>query len=549
MDKKHQYKGSSKQKEEKMMFQTKWLLRRFIKPWIPANVVEHGILMVKIYPPEKAYAKMALTKGGIMKRFLVVLLPLFTLVYAQLQFSNPVMCSNEISEDWSVGDGCIGTNNEIYEAWTHTGFANSDGGIYFAASYDTNRTWSSNITIHYCDPTWVHAVCSGPRLAATGDTVYCIYWLLPEHAELAQEVYCSRSDNRGANWNIFDVSISGSQFAGSPRGHDIAIGPDKAVNLVFSNDPRSYFEEKTYYCRSTNGGASFSSPMLLPFNPESTQVFNPSITVSSDGRIFIAATYRRQSSNYLYLAVSTDSGSTFDTTNLTPLLGAGFYPIIRTGAQDKLYLCYETANDEVKVTSSTDGGSTWQTPTLLNNDNVGWDFNVQDTRLLFAWNDESEWELYYRYSEDGGLNWTNPNRVWQTWPFPGDWISIDLDIRNDLATISMHPEPGNVEAQYCSHATWPTGISEPKTELVLTQPELFAVPNPFKTQTVFSIPNSTNKPLNISIFNSMGRLVRKLESNNRAIWDGCDESSNRLPSGVYLCRADGLKSIRLVLSK
>ncbi|MEO0094143.1 MAG: T9SS type A sorting domain-containing protein [candidate division WOR-3 bacterium] len=483
-----------------------------------------------------------------MKHFLVVLLPLFTLVYAQLQFSNPVMCSNEVSEWWGTGDGCIGANNEIYEAWTHTGFANSDGGIYFAASYDTNRTWSSDITIHYCDPSWVHAECSGPKLATTGDTVYCLYWLRPEHATLEYHLYCSRSDNRGANWNIFDVSITGSQYAGSPRGLDVAIGPDKAVNLVFSTS-QSYFQEKTYFCRSTNGGISFSGPMLLPFDPANTQTFQPSMTISNDGRIFIVVTCRRQTSYYLYLVVSNDSGRTFDTTNLTSVLGVGYYPIIRIGAQDKLYLCYETANNEVKVSSSTDGGSTWQTPTLLVNDNFGWDFNAQDTRLLFAYNDESTWELYYRYSDDGGLTWTNPSRVWQTWPFPGDWLTVDLDIRNDLATISMHPEPGNVEAQYCSHAFWAPGIVELKTELSLIQSELFVTPNPFKTQTVFNLANPTNQPLNISIYNSMGRLVRELEIKDRVVWNGCDENSKRLPAGVYLCQITGLKPVRVVLSK
>jgi len=483
-----------------------------------------------------------------MKCFLVVFFCLLTIVYARLEFSNPVMCSNEVSEWWSTGDGCIGANNEIYQAWTHTGFANSDGGIYFAASYDTNRTWSSDITIHYCDPSWVHAECSGPKLTTTGDTVYCIYWLRPEHANLQYHLYCSRSDNRGVNWNIFDISITGNQYAGSPRGFDVAIGPDNAVNLVFSTDP-AYFQEKTYFCRSTNGGASFSTPMLLPFDPANTQAMRPSMTISNDGRIFIALSYRRQNSSYLYLAVSNDNGRTFDTTNLTPMLGVGYYPIIRIGAHDNLYLCYETANDEVKVTRSTDGGITWQTPTLLVGTNFGYHFDVEDTRLLFAWNDESSWELYYRYSEDGGLSWTEPSRVWETWPFPGDWLSIDLDIRNDLATISMHPEPGDVEAQYCSHAMWHTGLTEPQVEFDLTHSKFFAAPNPFKTQTVLTIPNSTNQRLNVSIFNAMGRLVRKLVIRNSAIWDGSDENLNPLPSGVYLCQVDGLKPMRLVLSR
>lgn len=480
-----------------------------------------------------------------MKAFGVSALMVPGLLLAALNFSNPVMCSDQTSEWWSAGNGCIGANSELYEAWNHTGLGSGDGGIYFAASYDTNQTWSSDITVHYWDPTWIHAEYKSPKLAATGDTVYCIYWVRPEHASLTYYLYCSRSDDHGATWNIFDISITGSP--GTTRGHNFAIGPDRAVNLVFATAPSIYVKSKPYFCRSTNGGVTFSTPILLPCDTTNVIATNPSIAVADDGTIFVVASYSRiQDGLDLYLAVSHDNGATFDTTNLTPVLGSGYYPILRVGTNNRLYLCYETEDDQIKFTFSTDQGVTWQTPFQIVGDNFGWTFAARDDRLLAVWNDGSSWRLYQRNSADAGATWSEPGRVWPTAPFPSDWLQLSGDIRNDLAIISMHPEPGNVEAQYCSHAKWLSGITGPKSAPLRTRASLTAAPNPFSRFTLLQAPETCTQPLTVSIFTTTGRFIRKLELNRTAVWDGTDANGNRLPAGVYLCKAGNLAPARLV---
>jgi hypothetical protein len=474
------------------------------------------------------------------------MVPVITI--ASLGFGDPARCSNQVSDWWSSGNGCIGANSELYEAWNHTGLGSGDGGIYFAASYDTNQTWSSDITVHYWDPTWIHAEYKRPKLVATGDTVHCIYWLRPEHSELTYHLYCSRSDDRGASWNIFEISITGLQFAGSIRGHDFAIGPDRAVNLVFSTAPDIYTKGRPYFCRSTNGGVTFSTPILLPCDTANVTASYPSIAVAEDGTIFAATRYyRAQDGTDIYLAVSHDNGITFDTTNLTPVLGNGGYPMLRVGTNDRLYLCYETGDDQIKFSFSTDRGTTWQAPFQIVGDNFGWAFAARGDRLLAVWNDGSSWRLHERSSGDGGLTWSGTERVWPNAPFPGDWLYLSADVRNDLAIISMHPEPGNVEAQYCSHARWLTGITGPDFAPLRTRPGLTAAPNPFSRSTLLQAPGTCTRPLTVSIFSPAGRLIRELELNRTAAWDGTDADGNRLPAGVYLCRAGNLAPARLVL--
>jgi hypothetical protein len=488
-------------------------------------------------------------KGGLMKNFVKVILVLPALIFANIEFNNPVMCSNLISDWWSIGHGCIGDNNELYEAWTHTGLGSGEGGIYFAASYDTNQTWSSDITIHYWDPTWVHAEYTRPRLASTRDTVYCIYWLRPEHANTTYHLYCSRSDNRGASWNIFDISITGD-YSGSMYGHDIAIGPDQTINLAFATAGTWLSRSRPFFCRSDNNGVTFSQPILLPCDTTIVIASYPSVSVTSDNRIFVVTTYYTSAGgSQLYLAVSNDSGRTFDTTNLTSAVGNGSYPELKVGINNNLYLCFETPDDEVKCTFSTDGGITWQTPTLLVSNNFGWAFEAEDSRLVVVWNDDASWDAYFRISDDGGLTWSEPSRVWSSSPFPGDWLQLNLDVHNDLATISMHPEPGNVEAQYCSHATWPLEVTEPIKQPVVINPKLIAKPNPFSNFTRISCSEKMKQPVTLAIFNSTGRLVQKIEFNSSINWNGCDQKGNRLPSGVYLVRCEGFEPVRLVLSE
>ena len=486
-------------------------------------------------------------------RYLVVAVALLpALAGASLSFSAPVMCSGQTGEEWSTGDGCIGPDNTLYEVWTNTMFGSGEGGIYFARSTDTNRTWSPNITVHYWDPTWVHAEYGRPTIAATGDTLYCTYWVRPEHALDSFLLYCSRSDTRGASWSIFDVSISGSA-SGVPYGTSLAVGPDGAVNLAFATKPTPYQSTRLYFCRSTDCGVTFSPPLLLPGNVDICDMDDPSLVVTADNRVLVAARYWFATAkdlyrNNLYLLASTDSGRTFDTTNLTPVLGQGFSPRLHRGRFNRLYLCYEDLNDQVKFSCSTDGGATWQSPVTVVSDEAGWTSGACDDRIIVGWNDDPNWESYFRTSADGGTTWSGPAAVWQVHPFPGDWLSLDFDVGGDVTIFSMHPEPGNVEAQYCSHAVWPAGVTEPEIRPRQLGPVLAASPNPFVQATLLSLPG-TNRSGSIQIRTPLGQLVRELDASGTATWDGTDAGGRQVPAGVYVAHRRGLGSVRLVRSR
>ena len=67
-------------------------------------------------------------------------------------------------------------------------------------------------------------------------------------------------------------------------------------------------------------------------------------------------------------------------------------------------------------------------------------------------------------------------------------------------------------------------------------------PNPFNPRTVITYQVAKKQQVSLNIYDARGRLVRRLLEEPREAgryrigWDGCDDSSSPLPSGVYCCR-------------
>lgn len=66
-------------------------------------------------------------------------------------------------------------------------------------------------------------------------------------------------------------------------------------------------------------------------------------------------------------------------------------------------------------------------------------------------------------------------------------------------------------------------------------------PNPFSSQTNISLQSKSARAGTVFFYDLKGRRVRQFKINLEAgtsqlIWDGCDETGSRLPSGIYLMR-------------
>ena len=110
---------------------------------------------------------------------------------------------------------------------------------------------------------------------------------------------------------------------------------------------------------------------------------------------------------------------------------------------------------------------------------------------------------------------------------------------------------------------WPTGVtSVSENRLADNLPTEFALlqnyPNPFNPTTTIKFDLPDNSKIKLSIYNSLGQLVRVLvdkelpAGHHQAVWDGRDFNGSVLASGLYFyqIKADKfVKTTRMILMK
>jgi hypothetical protein len=196
--------------------------------------------------------------------------------------------------------------------------------------------------------------------------------------------------------------------------------------------------------RSSDGGASFETPSLLPSRP-----FFGTMTVASDGALYVCGTDAVGAGAHFHVLRSDDAQNpavvppTFALDQIVDLDGlytifAGVNPIGSLGqpwvaenpANGDIYLLCSvdppgTDPLDIHFSRSTDRGLTWSAPVRVNDDTPGnnaWQWFgtmsvAPNGRIDVIWNDTrndpanpapTTSELFYSFSSDGGVSWS-PN--------------------------------------------------------------------------------------------------------------------------------------------
>lgn len=136
-------------------------------------------------------------------------------------------------------------------------------------------------------------------------------------------IFITWSSNQGTTWST-PLQISPASQNGAVQGSQVAVGPDGTVYVCW--DTAVVGGHRMFFSKSTNGGGAWTTPTAI------TPIFND---------ITFTATYRYDS--FPSLAVGPVNG--------------------------ELYVVYPdqpTANSTIKFIRSTDGGTTWSAPVVLN---------------------------------------------------------------------------------------------------------------------------------------------------------------------------------------
>lgn len=300
--------------------------------------------------------------------------------------------------------------------------------------------------------------------------------------------------------------------------------------------------DEIYYKHSTDGGVNWSVDKRLTSNPFFSAY--PSVTVS--GSVVHVVWYDDRDGNaQIYYKRSTDEGINWGVdTQLTNNPAFSVASVTVSGSVVHVTWSENSnGNLEIYYKRSTDGGVSWGSDIRLTIDIATSAYpsvTVSGLAVHVVWYDyrDGNWEIYYKRSTDGGINWEADTRLtndpaFSEFPFVAvsgsDVHVVWKDIRN-----------GNYEIYYKRNPTGNiTGIKNYNSEI----PDSYSLsqnyPNPFNplTKIKFALPSSGYTSL--KVYDISGKEISNLMNSN--IQAGTYEVSfdaTNLSSGAYFYKLE-----------
>lgn len=171
-----------------------------------------------------------------------------------------------------------------------------------------------------------------------------------------------------------------------------------------------------YYKRSTDKGVTWGTDTRLTFNSAVSEW--PALSVF--GSIVHVVWYDNRDGNYeLYYKRSMDDGASWSAdSRLTNFSGHSFNPSVFVLGEIVHVTWYDNrdGNYEIYYKRSSDGGINWSTDLrLTNNTATSWDpaVSASDSAIHIIWwdNRDGNYEIYYKRSTDSGATWGSDTRL------------------------------------------------------------------------------------------------------------------------------------------
>ncbi len=302
--------------------------------------------------------------------------------------------------------GCSAWNiaaagDNVYVAWYDQ--RNGVWDIFFKYSTDGGLTWSEDtcLTDHSAGSDY-------PSVAAEGSDVHIVW---EKKLNGNYEIFYKHSSNGGQSW---EDEIRLTNDPGKSYQPSLAVsGSD--VHVVWYEDRDGQWE--IYYKRSTDKGLTWSEDVRLTDNP--ADAYFPSVAASGQNVNIVWSDYR-ETDEEVYSMTSTDGGLTWGSAKrLTTSDGYSDYPSVAASGQLVHAAWYDNRDGsefEIYYKRSTDGGLNWDDDVRLTNDinasdyaNIAADSNC----VHVVWEDDrtGAYEIYYKRSTDGGVSWGEDTRL------------------------------------------------------------------------------------------------------------------------------------------
>jgi hypothetical protein len=418
--------------------------------------------------------------------------------------------------------GIASSGNSVHIVW----FDNRDGNweIYYKRSTDGGSNWGADTRL-----TYDVNLSTDPAIAVSGSAVYVVW---EDNRDMFLKLYYKYSTDGGTNWSP-DIRLS--------EDSSIVYNPSICVSGSFLNiawnDIRNGYQ--IYYKRSTNGGISWSSDTRLTNSPGETA--SPSITISN--LILHLVWADSWNGGGIHYKRSSDFGINWSAD--TELINAPSFSWQPNIAASGLLVNVVWAdhrngwpNSEIYYKRSTNNGLSWgEDIRLTNNLTRSWypSLSAFDSNIHLVWSDsvDGNYEIFYKRSTDGGINWETETRLTNNSAYSGS-PSISVS-GSAVPAVWCDMRDGNGEIYYKRN---PTGNVIGINQTGLFIPDKFKLnqnyPNPFNPATSIKYQVESIKFIKLVVYDILGKEVATLVNENQSpgtyevTFDG-----SALASGVY----------------
>ena len=240
-------------------------------------------------------------------------------------------------------------------------------------------------------------------------------------------VFFSRSTDGGATFSTPQNLSNDPAGSSAPQ---IAVDSSGNINVVWQDNPPGNYQ--IFFTRSSDGGATFSAPMNISNDPRGAG--SPYMAVDSGGNINVAWVSSPTVVPYIIsFSRSSDGGATFSTP-IAVSSRPSYRPQVAVDSAGNINVAWtEGFNGPVDVvfSRSSDGGATFTAPKVisyLSEVDLGFRMALDSKGNLYAvWDTQPYGNIYLSHSSDGGATFSYTaitNNTSGTGP-QGQQIAID----------------------------------------------------------------------------------------------------------------------------
>jgi BNR repeat-like domain len=216
-----------------------------------------------------------------------------------------------------------------------------------------------------------------PRLALAPDAPQNIFVLWQEiifsGGSHGGDILFARSENGGRSFAA-PVNLSRSRGGDGKGRINKQIWHNGSLDLVAGANGALYaawteYDGNLWFCRSADGGKSFSGPVAIAGAAGEHPARAPSLALAPDGSIYLAWTTGDNEAADIQLAKSIDGGQTFDAPRAVgPSKSYSDAPKLAVDSAGAVHLVYAESSGgpfaryQVRYTRSVDGGRTFAAP-------------------------------------------------------------------------------------------------------------------------------------------------------------------------------------------